>query len=119
LNPVITGCTPRFRGSLADSILLQPSAQIGDLLPNPRVIVGVRDQHEVALRFADHKTIVHPELGPIELDCQILFTQDQTQLLLVFTAQPRSEAFEKLQLLAVLGQEHFPETERTASADVL
>ncbi|MFG1673052.1 hypothetical protein [Micromonospora sp. NPDC049282] len=29
------------------------------------------DRHEVAQRFADHKTLIHPELGPIELDCQV------------------------------------------------
>ena len=28
------------------------------------------DQHEVAVRREDHKRIVHPELGIIELDCQ-------------------------------------------------
>ena len=68
------------------------------------------NRHEVAQRYADHKTIVHPELGPIELDCQALLTEDQSQLLLVFTAAPRSEGYEKLQLLAVLGHERFPET---------
>jgi transcriptional regulator with XRE-family HTH domain len=61
------------------------------------------DRHEVAKRFADHKTLVHPEVGPIELDCQVLFTEDQSQALLVLTAEPRSEAEEKLKLLAVLG----------------
>jgi transcriptional regulator with XRE-family HTH domain len=65
------------------------------------------DRHEVATRFADHKTLVHPELGPIELDCQALFTEDQSQALLVLTAPPRSEGDEKLRLLAVLGQEQF------------
>ncbi|MFC4114035.1 helix-turn-helix transcriptional regulator [Nonomuraea zeae] len=66
------------------------------------------DRHEVAKRFEDHKTIVHPQLGPIELDCQVLFTEDQSQALLVLTAPPRSEGYEKLQLLAVLGNEPFP-----------
>jgi transcriptional regulator with XRE-family HTH domain len=65
------------------------------------------DRHEVAKRFEDHKTLVHPELGPIELDCQALFTEDQSQALLVLTAAPRTEGYEKLRLLAVLGQEHF------------
>jgi transcriptional regulator with XRE-family HTH domain len=65
------------------------------------------ERHEVATRFADHKTLVHPELGPIELDCQALFTEDQSQALLVLTAPPRSEGDEKLQLLAVLGHERF------------
>ncbi|MEU1964018.1 helix-turn-helix transcriptional regulator [Micromonospora sediminicola] len=66
------------------------------------------ERHEVAQRFADHKTLVHPELGPIELDCQVLFTEDQSQALLVFTAPPRSEAAEKVRLLGVLGHERFP-----------
>ncbi|GAA4215394.1 helix-turn-helix transcriptional regulator [Microbispora amethystogenes] len=67
------------------------------------------DRHEVAKRFEDHKTLVHPELGPIELDCQVLFTEDQSQALLVLTAPPRTEGYEKLRLLAVLGQERFTE----------
>jgi hypothetical protein len=70
------------------------------------------ERHEVAKRFEDHKTLVHPELGPIELDCQVLFTEDQSQALLVLTAAPRSEGYEKLQLLAVLGHEHFAQTVR-------
>jgi transcriptional regulator with XRE-family HTH domain len=65
------------------------------------------EQHEVATRFEDHKRLIHPELGSIELDCQALFTEDQSQALLVLTAPERTEAFEKLQLLAVLGQETF------------
>lgn len=63
--------------------------------------------HDVATRFEDHKTLVHPELGPIEVDCQVLFTEDQSQALLVLTAAPRSEAAEKLELLGVLGQQQF------------
>src|SRR5580693_9157302 len=65
------------------------------------------DRHEVAQRFADHKVLNHPELGPIELDCQVLFTEDQSQALLVLTAPPHTEGYEKLQLLAVLGHERF------------
>jgi transcriptional regulator with XRE-family HTH domain len=64
-------------------------------------------RQEVATRFGDHKTLIHPQLGPIELDCQVLFTEDQSQALLVLTAPPRSEGFEKLRLLAVLGTERF------------
>lgn len=65
------------------------------------------ERHEVAKRFEDHKTLIHPEIGPIELDCQVLFTEDRSQALLVLTAPPRSEGDEKLRLLAVLGQERF------------
>jgi hypothetical protein len=68
------------------------------------------EEHEVAQRFADHKTLTHPELGEIEVDCQVLFTEDQSQALLVLTAAPRTESFEKLQLLSVLGQERFADS---------
>lgn len=65
------------------------------------------DRHEVAQRFADHKTLVHPEVGEIEVDCQALFTEDQSQALLVLTPEPRSDGEEKIRLLAVLGHEQF------------
>src|SRR6202167_5963002 len=70
------------------------------------------DRHEVAKRFEDHKTLIHPQLGPIEVDCQVLFTEDQSQALLVLTAPPRTEGYEKLQLLAVLGQQRFAQADR-------
>ncbi|WP_309069438.1 helix-turn-helix domain-containing protein [Microbacterium sp.] len=65
------------------------------------------ERHEVARRFEDHKTLIHPELGPIEVDCQVLFTEDQSQALLVLTAPPRTEGWEKLRLLSVLGSQRF------------
>lgn len=69
--------------------------------------VEIWERHEVAKRFEDHKTLMHPELGAIELDCQVLFTEDQSQCLLVFTAPPQSEGAEKLALLGVLGTQSF------------
>jgi MmyB-like transcription regulator ligand binding domain len=65
------------------------------------------DEHEVAVHAGDHKVIVHPDLGELELDCQILHTENQAQALLVFTATPGSESDQKLQLLAVIGTERF------------
>lgn len=64
-------------------------------------------RHEVATRFEDHKTLLHPEVGALELDCQALLTEDQRQALLILSAPPRSEAAEKLSLLRVLGTERF------------
>lgn len=59
--------------------------------------------HEVRRRFEDHKVLVHPELGPIEVDCQALFTEDESQALVVLTAAPGTDAASKLELLRVLG----------------
>lgn len=64
-------------------------------------------QHEVARRFDDSKTLVHPELGEIAVDCQALFTENQAQVLLVLTAAPGSSDAEKLQLLSVIGEQEF------------
>jgi transcriptional regulator with XRE-family HTH domain len=61
--------------------------------------------HEVGLVRSDLKRIVHPELGVLELHCQMLFDFDQSQALLVFTATPGSESYEKLQLLSVIGEQ--------------
>ncbi|MDQ7809667.1 helix-turn-helix transcriptional regulator [Amycolatopsis sp. A133] len=63
------------------------------------------EAHEVAVPFERRKTLVHPGVGEIALDCQLLFTDDLGQLLLVFTATPGTEDAEKLQLLSVVGPE--------------
>ncbi|MEV0765032.1 helix-turn-helix transcriptional regulator [Nocardia sp. NPDC050435] len=65
------------------------------------------ERHEVAVRFTDHKVILHPQIGPIEVDCQVLFTEDQSQALLVLTAPPGTEDADKLRLAAVLGHQQF------------
>ena len=91
-----------------------PKSQAGEIVRALTKVsaefAGLWDRHEVAKRFEDHKTLIHPELGPIELDCQALFTEDQSQALLVLTAPPRTEGYEKLQLLAVIGQQDFADT---------
>jgi transcriptional regulator with XRE-family HTH domain len=88
-----------------------PRSRAGELV---RVLLAESDEfrelwerHEVAQRFADHKVVVHPEVGPIEVDCQALFTEDQSQALLVLTPAPGSAAEDKIRLLAVLGNEKF------------
>jgi transcriptional regulator with XRE-family HTH domain len=88
---------PRSRAGELVRALQKESAEFAELW----------ERHEVGKRFADHKTLIHPELGEIEVDCQVLFTEDQSQALLVLTAPPRTEGYEKLRLLAVLGQQRF------------
>lgn len=59
--------------------------------------------HEVARRFEQHKVLVHPEVGEIEVDCQALFTEDESQALIVLTAAAGSESANRLEFLRVLG----------------
>lgn len=90
---------------------LGPRSRAGELLRALQRVspefAELWDRHEVGTRFTDHKTLIHPELGPIEVDCQVLFTEDQSQALLVLTAPRGSEGYEKIQLLGVLGQQSF------------
>ncbi|MEZ0142342.1 helix-turn-helix transcriptional regulator [Microbacterium sp. NRRL B-14842] len=76
---------------------------VADLSERSPEFVQLWAAHEVARRFEQHKVIVHPELGEIEVDCQALFTEDESQALIVLTAQPGSEAAGKLEFLRVLG----------------
>ncbi|GAA2529568.1 helix-turn-helix transcriptional regulator [Winogradskya humida] len=62
--------------------------------------------HEVAVRRADRKTMVHPRVGPLVLDCETLMTPDQGQHLVVLTPAD-AETRERLALLRVLGVEEF------------
>lgn len=70
-----------------------------------REFADVWARHEVAAHSEQRKTLVHAELGPIELDCQVLHTEDHGQRLLVFTATPGTADAERLALLAVVGRQ--------------
>jgi isochorismate hydrolase len=52
---------------------------------------------------------VHPQVGPIDLHCQRLVDPDQSQQLVVYTAQPGSESHQKLEVLNVIGGQHLDE----------
>ena len=66
--------------------------------------------HEVHPRFDDHKTLLHPEVGALDVDCQALFTEDQAQTLLVLTPST-TETAERMRLLAIVGAQRFtPDT---------
>ena len=64
---------------------------------------AVWDEHEIGIGYNDVKRFVHPEVGHIEVSCQRLVDPDQSHYLLVYTAVPGTESYEKLQLLSVLG----------------
>lgn len=69
---------------------------------------AVWNEHEVGIRPNETKRFVHPELGPLQLNCQVLLDPTQSHSLLVYTADPGSESYEKLQLLSVIGAQTLP-----------
>ncbi|CAL9336931.1 helix-turn-helix transcriptional regulator [Streptomyces sp. enrichment culture] len=81
------------------------AGQIVDaLLERSEEFTTLWGEHEINIGHeAGGKRIQHPDLGLLELQCQVLFDADQAQALLVYTATPGTESHEKLQLLPVLG----------------
>jgi transcriptional regulator with XRE-family HTH domain len=84
---------PGSRAAWYAELLLARSAEFRELW----------DRHEVGIRPGEVKRFVHPEVGALELSCQSLVDPDQSHHLLVYTAVPGSESYDKLQLLGVLG----------------
>jgi transcriptional regulator with XRE-family HTH domain len=64
-------------------------------------------QAEVAPRTSSRKTVVHPEIGPITLDCDILIVRGSDLRLIVYTAAPGTPDAGALELLATIGLQTF------------
>jgi transcriptional regulator with XRE-family HTH domain len=61
------------------------------------------ESREVGTHERDRKTVHHPELGPITVDCDVLTVPAVDLRVVAFTAAPGSADADKLKLLAVLG----------------
>lgn len=64
-------------------------------------------QRPVARRTASRKTFLHPEVGEITLDCDVLVVQGSDLRLIVYTAPAGSPAAESLALLGAIGLQSF------------
>ncbi|HWT95913.1 MAG TPA: transcriptional regulator, partial [Solirubrobacteraceae bacterium] len=65
------------------------------------------ERHDVTPHTQTRKRVVHPLVGEMALDCQILTADNAVELLVVFTAPPGSEDAERLRLLEVVGTQTF------------
>ncbi|HEY1969013.1 MAG TPA: helix-turn-helix transcriptional regulator [Pseudonocardia sp.] len=80
---------------------------LGQLRAASAEFAGLWDRHEVAVRRRSRMRLVHPLIGPVELDSELLLTPAEDQRLLVFTAPPGSTTAEQLELLRVVGPGRF------------
>lgn len=79
------------------------SALVARLRAASEEFCALWDAHEVAVRRRSRMRVLHPEVGPIVFDYEVLLTPSQDQRLLVFTPPPGSPGADSLALLAVLG----------------
>ncbi len=76
---------------------------VGRLRAASEEFAALWELHEVAVRHRSRMRVLHPEIGPVELDCETLLTPTEDQRVLVFTPPPGTESIERLELLRVLG----------------
>jgi hypothetical protein len=61
------------------------------------------DRRQVTEHQQSRKTVVHPEVGEIDIDCDVLATQRSDLRVVVFTSVSGSDARGRLDLLGALG----------------
>lgn len=90
---VVTLRGPGSKAARLAELLLSESAEFRELWHD----------HEIGVPPTETKRLVHPVVGRLELTCQTLLDPFQSHVLLVYTATPGTESYDKLQLLSVVG----------------
>jgi transcriptional regulator with XRE-family HTH domain len=84
----------------ADAELL---ALVAELCDGSELFARLWAEHDVAVRRIDRKRFLHPVVGELEVDCEILATAAYDQRLVMHTAAPGTPTADRLDLLRVLG----------------
>lgn len=87
-------------------------ALVQELRGRSQVFAGLWERHDVKRRRSDHKTVLHPVVGRITLDCEVMLSPEHDQRLIIHSAPAGTPAHQALALLRVLG------TERMAAEQV-
>jgi transcriptional regulator with XRE-family HTH domain len=117
-----TGTSTRVRKSDAEVDEFETNAvadlrrAVGTYPDDDRLHRLVDDLRQASSRFAklwaerlvnsvgsNSKTIIHPEVGPITLDCDVLTVAGSDLRLVVYTAEPSSPDADRLRLVQVIG----------------
>jgi transcriptional regulator with XRE-family HTH domain len=76
---------------------------IADLRANSDRFAEMWDSGTVGDHEAARKTIDHPQVGALTLDCDVLLVAGSDLRIMIYTAEPGTEDAERLALLTVLG----------------
>lgn len=108
------GALRAIHGHTADD----PEARelVQHLLHESNEFAALWERHEIKTRTQTMKRFIHPLIGALTLDCQILTSENLTEKLVVFTASPGSEDANRLALLAVVGSQTFPSSDALDTA---
>ena len=114
--PTVVRQTPEYRRRFEAALVGDLRAAAGHYPTDPRLARLVTDLRAGSDRFAElwdagavgrheaaRKTIDHPRVGALTLDCDVLAVAGSDLRLMIFTAEPGTEDAERLALLTVLG----------------
>ncbi|MFJ4922857.1 helix-turn-helix transcriptional regulator [Streptomyces sp. NPDC088725] len=76
---------------------------VAELRTNSDRFAELWDAGAVGRQEAARKTVEHPEVGPLTLDCDVLSVRGSDLRIMIYTAEPDTQDAERLALLAVLG----------------
>jgi hypothetical protein len=81
------------------------AALVDGLLVRSQEFRSLWDRQDVEVHHAARKTLTHPEVGRLTVECELLATYGDGQRLVILSADPTSESYSKLQLLGVVGDD--------------
>lgn len=79
------------------------AALVDGLLVRSEEFRALWERQDVEVRHAEQKTLVHRDVGRLTVQCELLATYDDSQRLVILSADPTTESYSKLQLLGVVG----------------
>ncbi|MER6956913.1 helix-turn-helix transcriptional regulator [Streptomyces sp. NPDC000618] len=85
---------------------------IAELRSNSPRFAELWDSGTVGHHQASRKTIDHPQVGPLTLDCDVLTVAGSDLRIMLYTAEPDTEDAQRLELLAVVGSQPLVEEGR-------
>jgi transcriptional regulator with XRE-family HTH domain len=88
------------------------AALVGELTKASPYFAELWSKHEVKVRRGTRCAMVHPVVGPLELDIETLVIPERDQRLMMFTAAPGTPSHEALRLLRVVGVQDLTSSER-------
>ncbi|BEP13377.1 helix-turn-helix transcriptional regulator [Acidothermaceae bacterium B102] len=77
---------------------------------------AIWDRQEVAVRRTTRKLLQHPDVGPLDLQCDVVLSPPSGQRLVLFRPQPGTGTAERLEMLRVLGVQDFLVADPTTGA---
>ncbi|MFF5531583.1 helix-turn-helix transcriptional regulator [Streptomyces cinerochromogenes] len=81
----------------------EPAALVTELRARSEEFARLWQNHEVSLRRPATKRFLHPVVGLLELDCEVLLSHEAHHHLIIHTARPGTESHDRLRLLRVVG----------------